>query len=409
MKEEFTVSEKVQKTYEQVKSNEKIKNAFDFLVSDQEKRLEEQIAIAKIPAFSYHEQERANAMKEYFRQYGLTDIRTDRFGNVYGVRKGTGNGPKILIDAHTDTVFPLYTKLEPRIEGNKVFMPGITDDASGLAAMLSVLRALDHADIRTVGDIYFAGIVEEEPGILGMPKFLSDKTFDAAISLDCAGANWVAVGCSGECNFEVRFRSEDERINYGKYSPCLTAASRAAIKVSDFKPPEKTIVLVDSIASDPNKGQGCTTSLTKLIIQVRACAKESIQLTENALRKIIEEACAEENARFSSERVTFEMFKDEFLTPAPQNPEVPICGAAYTVLKDINNEDPRVVETGNCNFGAAVRAGIPAIALGTGGSHGGIHSLQEYFETTDMHKGPQSIMLIALMMAGVENNFAPLA
>ena len=166
---------------------------------------------------------------------------------------------------------------------------------------------------------------------------------------------------------------------------------------------------MDSIASDPNKGQGCTTSLTKLIIQVRACAKESIQSTEDSLRKIIEEACAEENARFGSERVTFEMFKDEFLTPAPQNPEIPICGAAYTVLKDINSEDPRVVETGNCNFGAAVRAGIPAIALGTGGSHGGIHSLQEYFETTDMHKGPQSIMLIALMMAGVKNNFAPLA
>ena len=67
------------------------------------------------------------------------------------------------------------------------------------------------------------------------------------------------------------------------------------------------------------------------------------------------------------------------------------------------------METGNSNSGAAIRAGIQAVTLGTGGEHGGIHSLQEFFDTTDMHKGPQSILLLALMMAGIDGFSAPLA
>ncbi|WP_338547616.1 M20/M25/M40 family metallo-hydrolase [Emergencia sp. JLR.KK010] len=409
MSEKIKVSDAVQKTYETVKSNPKVKQAFDFLVPDQEKRLEEQIAIAKIPAFSYHEEERANAMKDYFRQYGLTDITTDRFGNVYGVRRGTGNGPKVLIDAHTDTVFPLYTKLEPKFEGNKVYMPGITDDASGLAAMLSVLRALNHEGIETTGDLYFAGIVEEEPGIFGMHKFIAENTFDAVISLDCAGSHWFAYGASSECDFEIRFRSMEERFSLRKYSPCLTAAARAAVKFSEYKQEERTFLLVDNITSDPHKGQGCTTSLTKLNIQVRACTHEGMAQASSAIRQIAEEACAEENARFEEPPVTFEIIKNEALSPAPQNPDNPICGAAYKVISEISGQTPLVTETGNSNSGAAIRAGIQAVTLGTGGMHGGIHSLDEFFDTTDMHKGPQSIMLIALMMTGIKDVCEPLA
>ncbi len=409
MKESFPVSTAIKQAYAKLTVDPRVEDALAFLVPDQEKRLEEQIAIAKIPGFSYHEKERADAMKEYFRQYGLTDITTDRFGNVYGVRKGTGRGPRILIDAHTDSVFPLYTVLEPRFEGSKVHMPGITDDASGLAAMLSVLRALNHADISTVGDLVFAGIVEEEPGIFGMHKFLTEQTFDAVISLDCAGSNWFAVGASGECNYEVRFRSLDERINYGKYSQCLTAASRAAIKISEMTPLEKTMVLVDSICADPDKEQGCTTKLTRLNVQVRSCTKEAMGPTEEMIRKLMEEACAEENARCGEERVTFEMLKDEFLTPGAQDLNNPICGSAYTILTEMGVEEPRIVETGNSNSGEALRAGIQAVTMGTGGAHGGIHSLQEFFDTTDMHKGPQSIMLLALMMAGVVGSIEPQA
>ena len=138
MSDTFPVSDAVKAAYEAVKGNPKVREALDFLVPDQKERLAQQVEIAKIPGYSYHEEKRAAAMAEYFHSYGLDDVHIDRHGNVSGVRRGCGRGPKILIDAHTDSVFPLYTVLEPRYDGSKVFMPGITDDASGLAGMLSV-------------------------------------------------------------------------------------------------------------------------------------------------------------------------------------------------------------------------------------------------------------------------------
>ena len=409
MKETIPVSDKIKNAFQTLRTEKRVQEALDFIVPDQKKRLDEQIEIAKIPGFSYHEEKRAARMREFFAQYGLTDITTDRFGNVYGIRRGTGNGPRILIDAHTDSVFPLYTKLEPRFEGSRVWMPGITDDASGLSAMLSVLRALNEKEIRTVGDIWFAGIVEEEPGIFGMHKFISENTFDAVISLDCAGFGWMAVGCGGECRFEVRFRSEGERINYGRYSQCLTAAARAAVKVSEYTPREKTMVLADAIADDPHKGQGCTTDLTRLTVQVRACRQAELDLTEQDLKEIMAEACREENERCGAEKVTFDMHKDEFLSPAAQNWNNPVCGSMYHIYKEMGVEEPRFFDTGNANGGAAIRAGIQAVIIGTGGEHGGIHSLQEHFDTTDMHKGPQAILLQALMMAGMDGVIDPQA
>ena len=411
METKIPVSDKIKAAYNKLKADTKVQKALKFIVPDQEKRLEEQIAIAKIPGFSYHEAERAKAMKEYFKQYGLTDIQEDCFGNVYAVRRGRGNGPSILVDAHMDSVFPMYTELEPKLVGSRVYMPGITDDASGLSAMLSVLRALNDSEIETVGDIWFAGTVEEEPGIFGMHKFLSKKNdFDAVIALDCAGFGWFAVGYTGECIVEVRFRNKEERIHYGKYSSCLTAASRAALKIAQFQPLEKTMVLVDSITSDPNKGQGCTTSLTTLKIAIRCCNQALQDQTEKLVRNLIEEAVKEENAVCGEVRtVSYEILKNVLLSPADQDWNNPVCGSLYHIFQDMGVEKPGIVETGNANGGAALRCGIQSVTMGTGGEHGGIHSLEEYYDTTDMHKGPQSILLQALMMAGMKNVIEPQA
>ncbi len=409
MEERIPVSEKIKAAFETLYADDKVKAALDYIVPDQEKRLEEQIEIAQIPGFTFHEEKRARRMAAFFAQYGLTEISTDRYGNVYGVRRGTEDGPAILIDAHLDSVFPLYTKLEPRREGSRIYMPGITDDASGLSAMLSVLRALNEKDIQTCGDIWFAGMVQEETKIYGMQRFVEEHRFDAVISLDCAGFGWMAVGCGGECHYEVRFRSEGERINYGRYSQCLTAAARAAVAVSEYTPREKTMVLVHGIADDVHKGQGCTTDLTTLTVQVRACRQAELELTEQDLQKIMEDACRTENERCQSEKVTFDIHKHEVFTPAAQDWNHPVCGSMYHIYQQMGVENPRFFDTGNANGGMAIRAGMQAVIVGTGGEHGGIHSLGEYFDTTDMHKGPQAILLQALMMAGMRGVIPPQA
>ena len=100
----------------------------------------------------------------------------DKHGNVVGIRRGTGNGKRVLMEGHMDTVFPLGTNPQPRREGTRVYAPGIVDDTRGMVVPLSVIRSLDAANIKTVGDLYFVGTVEEEGiGSFGGMKNLAGR------------------------------------------------------------------------------------------------------------------------------------------------------------------------------------------------------------------------------------------
>ena len=97
-----------------------------------------------------------------FKEEGLEDCHIDEYGNCVGIRKGTGGGKTTLVEGHIDTVFPLGTKLEIKKEDGFIRCPGICDDTRGLASVLSTIRALNAADIKTKGDIHFVGTVQEE-------------------------------------------------------------------------------------------------------------------------------------------------------------------------------------------------------------------------------------------------------
>ena len=59
-----------------------------------------------------------------------------------GLRRGTGNGPLVVVAAHLDTVFPAGTNVTVRREGTKLFAPGIGDDTRSLAVLLGFMRAM---------------------------------------------------------------------------------------------------------------------------------------------------------------------------------------------------------------------------------------------------------------------------
>ena len=52
--------------------------------------------------------------------------------------------------------------------------------------------------------------------------------------------------------------------------------------------------------------------------------------------------------------------------------------------------------------------GIPAVTIGGGGEGGNWHSLNEWYKPTDAYLGPQNVLLIILLLAGVEGVSAPL-
>ena len=101
-----------------------VQEALKFLREDDERTLQEHLEMCQIPAPSYEEGEKAEYVRKKMVDAGLSDVHVDEVGNVLGSWKGTGNGPRIMVAGHTDTVFPRETDLTLKKEGERYSCPG---------------------------------------------------------------------------------------------------------------------------------------------------------------------------------------------------------------------------------------------------------------------------------------------
>src|SRR5690349_11244606 len=144
-----------------------------------------------------------------FREIGLADAALDQEGNVVAVRKGASGKPKLVVSAHLDTVFPEGTDVTVKERDGTTLAPGIGDDARGLAALLSLVQALNGAAIKTVGDVVFVGTVgEEELGNLrGVRALFRDHAdLDGFISIDGLSIGRIVNQATGSHRYEMTFK-----------------------------------------------------------------------------------------------------------------------------------------------------------------------------------------------------------
>ena len=165
-----------------------IQEALKLLQKDDERTLQEHLEMCQIPAPSYEEEEKAEYVRAKMVEAGLSEVHIDEVGNVLGTWKGTGNGPRIMAAAHTDTVFPRETDLTLKKEGNRYSCPGIGDDTRAVAELLSLARVLNATGIRGDGDIVFcANVCEEGLGDLRGTKHAFkdvENHYDGFVSID---------------------------------------------------------------------------------------------------------------------------------------------------------------------------------------------------------------------------------
>lgn len=89
--------------------------------------------------------------------------------NVWGVLRGRGGGPSLMLSGHLDTVgIEHYPEaLQPRVEGGRVYGRGACDMKDALAGYLEVVRLIRETGIELDGDLILAGIADEEDQMIG--------------------------------------------------------------------------------------------------------------------------------------------------------------------------------------------------------------------------------------------------
>lgn len=371
----------------------------------------EQVKIAEIESPTFAEKVRGEAVMELMRAYGLTDVVMDPSGNVVGRRPGTGSGPTLAIAAHLDTVFPAGTDLTVRREGNLYYGPGIGDNASGIRSMLQVLRALEGAGIRTEGDILFVGTVGEEGnGDIRGAKALFDgsRKIDGFMALDMADVNTLQNGATGAHRWRLSIEGEGGHsyLDYGHVPSAIHAMCRAGALIADLDLPEtpKTTYTIGTIKG----GTTVNTIAAKCSVDVDLRSVDVAELAklEETVLAAFEKAVELENAHWPKADAAHQLklVKTQIGNrPAGLRPDnCPAVQAALAAMATMGIE-VKQCRPSSTDANMPMSINIPAVCIGTGGVTNLEHSLKEFFDSTDMEKGPQLATLIALALVGIRD------
>ena len=407
---EYKVSQKTAEIMSELTGLNEVKQGLEFLKEDHQEAVKDQLEMVVIKAPTFFEQERAKYYCERLKGLGLEDVHIDEHCNVIGLKKGYGKGPAILIEAHLDTVFPLEVEINPEIKDGKIYAPGIGDDTRGLAAVLSVIRALNTTKIKHSGDIYFAGTACEEGigGLSGMRNLFSGplgKKIDASISIDGSGADKITYNATGIKTMVFNFYGIGGHA-YGAFAKVanpLHAAARAVAKIACLSVPAnpKTTYSVSNFHAGNDAGIHAITENATIKINFRSNSSEELEKLEKAIIKSMEEACREETEFWNQDTITYDY---DYLVDIPagqQDINRSILQAAYLSMEHIGLK-PVFTMDGCTNANIPVSLGLPAICIGRGGNEGGVHTTKEWFEIEGAYRCPQEVFLIALSVSGIE-------
>lgn len=400
------ITEKVEQVYKKLAQNEQVKKALAFLKEDNEATTEEQIELTEIEAPTFEEDEKGKWYKKRLVELGVQGVSTDEVGNVFGVLPGSGNGPSLVVCAHLDTVFPKGTNVKAIRKNGLIYAPGICDDGRGLAVVLTIIRALTAAGIKTEGDLIIGATVGEEGlGDLRGVKALFDnrQDIDGFISIEPGDPSRITYLGTGSKRFNVLFTGPGGHSfgNFGIPSP-IHALGRAIAKISDLQPPAepKTTFNVGMIKGGTSVNTIAETA--EMLVDLRSNSQEELEIIESKFLHLMEQAKEEENARWNVEsQVSLQIEKVGDRPAGSQDNDAIIVQAARCATSVLGFE-PILDKASSTDSNVPIHLGIPALTLGGGGEGGGFHTLQEYYNPTDGHIGAQKILLTILGLVGLE-------
>ncbi|HZG52496.1 MAG TPA: M20/M25/M40 family metallo-hydrolase, partial [Pyrinomonadaceae bacterium] len=354
-------------------------------------------AITEINAPSGKERPRAEYIEKLLRSYKLSSIHYDATGNLIAERKGTGGGPRIVFDAHLDTVFQEGLRIKATIRDGRVYAPGIGDDTRNIEALLAMIRALDAARIKTRGDLVFVFTVEEETALRGAEEYLKENKakIDHYIALD-GGYEGFTYGGIGINWYKHHFIGPGghTRSRTPPYSATLPLA-RAVARIYELEVPRTP-------SSNLNIGMlgGAEVVNAKaadawFTVDLRSTDNEVIADLERKINAIIQE-----EAKRAGMTVKTEVISTSPSAQIPNHRQSPLVRTAEAVHLALGFENPPITMTGSNNSSAALLAGVSSISTGAGPC-ADAHALTENCEIEPLYKGIKKIMLLALALAGV--------
>ncbi len=351
--------------------NEKIKQALEYIKEEDPATTQDTLNMCQIPAPSYKEEKKAEYIRERFREIGLRDVRIDAVGNVLGIWPGTGEGPSVMLAAHTD--------------GDLIFCANVCEEGLGDLRGVKYLFGYDNK------------ASEECPEV------------DAFVSIDNQYTGGVIYTATGSHRYEVTFtgRGGHSFQNFGIPNP-IHAMGRAIAQIAEFQVPNEPKTTFNVGVIQGGTSVNTISGSASMLVDLRSDSEEELNRLDKELHKVIKQAVEEENARWDASKPQIKVqIEGRGVRPAGAQPkDCAIVKAAFRAAELLGIE-PEYRYESSTDANIPISMGIPAITVGRGGEEDGIHTLQEWYEPKEAWLGPQRDLLLMILLAGAEGVCEP--
>src|SRR3984893_11227283 len=386
--------------------NAQVREALNWFGNNLDWINEQQIRLTEIPAPSFQEEKRAAAVKELLAAEGLA-IHTDKIGNVVGELSGQNEKEAVLMAAHLDTVFPSGTDVKVRREGVRLIAPGISDNGTGLAGLLAIARAIRAAKIQPQRTILFAANVGEEGegNLRGMRSLIDAyrSRLKAVIALDGSSIDHVTTKALASRRVEVVITGPGGHSwsDFGMPNP-INALVRASVRFINTKVPPSPRTTFNIGQIEGGTSINSIPYQAKLKVDMRSESEDELAKLETALRECIAAGVRDE-MESSRDRSKGKLeWKVELLGSRPGGELAagsPVLAALRAADEIVGNHSR--LERSSTDANIPLSTGIDAIAIGAGGTGGGAHSLNEWYEPTGREMGLKRALLTLLGVSGL--------
>jgi acetylornithine deacetylase/succinyl-diaminopimelate desuccinylase-like protein len=358
-----------------------------------------QLEFLAIPAPPFGEQARAAWFLDRFRDLGLTNPHIDEAGNALAELPGAllpyplSPVPCTLLSAHLDTVFAPETDCTPHEDEARILGPGATDNGAGLTALLAIAAALRHANITPATTILFAANTGEEgPGDLrGMRQIFAGPYKDrirTAIALEGSGNTAVVDRALGSRRLRVTVTGPGGHswADAGLPNPIFALATALAA-IARLKLPlnPRTTLSCGLISGGTSVNSIPETASADL--DLRSTSALELDRTELAVLNTLSSTITHPGLRLDVNRIG----------DRPSGSLPPTSPLAIS-LRAVDRHLQLATESriGSTDANLPLSLGIPALAIGAGGTGWGIHTLQEGYDPTGRDLALRRVLLLLL-------------
>jgi len=387
-------------------ANPQVRAALDWIAPNISWVNDLQARLTGIPAPPFQEAARAAAVKPLLAEAGLS-VEIDKVGNVIGELRGANEKEIIIVAAHLDTVFPAGTDVKVHRDGTRMSAPGISDNGAGLAALLALARAVHSAHLKPQRTVLFvADVGEEGEGNLRGMRALVEAyraRLKAVVVLDGSGTDHVTTKALASRRLEALITGPGGHSwsDFGMPNP-INSLVRGAVRFINTKVPATPRTTFNIGQMEGGTSVNSVPHEARLKVDIRSESEDELARLEAALRESIAAGVRDEMESARDRSKGKLEWKVELLGSRPGG-ELKADSALLAALRaadDFVGNQSRV-ERSSTDANIPLSLGIDAIAIGAGGSGGGAHSLQEWYDSAGRELGLKRALLTVLGISGI--------